>query len=404
MLMPPEEARSPPLRLRLALGLLAVVLGAALWLPSLRLFFRQDVRDVFEPRAVNPLAAKLASRQRATWTDPALREAAIDQLRRSNAEWDFMGRSFLVWSLANLALRDPAMKAANLEVMDRIIEETLRLEAAQGFTVFLMPYAHRAPYLGQPARSLFVDGEVALMLALRQVVEERADYREPLSLRVEAIATAMRAGPVLSAESYPNECWTFDQANALAALRLADVLTHSDHSGLIRDWLAAAREKLIDPRTGLLVSSFTYDGRPLDGPEGSSIWMIVHALELVDPVFAADQYRRAKAELSIDVLGFGMAREWPRSWRGPSDIDSGLSIPLLGASPSSSGLAMVAATTFGDEAALASLLSSLEYGGFPVEDPRGLHYAVGNPVGDAVLLYALSLGPVRREVERRGRP
>jgi hypothetical protein len=27
-------------------------------------------------------------------------------MRASNAEWDFMGRSFLVWSLANMGLRE----------------------------------------------------------------------------------------------------------------------------------------------------------------------------------------------------------------------------------------------------------------------------------------------------------
>ncbi|MHB8875009.1 MAG: hypothetical protein ACYC8T_15095 [Myxococcaceae bacterium] len=98
---------------------------------------------------------------------------------------------------------------------------------------------------------------------------------------------------------------------------------------------------------------------------------------MLDPPFAADQYRRAKAELSREVLGFAVASEWPRSWRGPSDIDSGLSIPLLDASPSSSGLALVAASTVKDSAYLSQLLASLEYGGFPVEDHGGLRQDLG---------------------------
>ena len=49
-------------------------------------------------------------------------------MRASNAEWDFMGRSFLVWSLANMSLREPASKALYLQTVDQIIEETIRLE------------------------------------------------------------------------------------------------------------------------------------------------------------------------------------------------------------------------------------------------------------------------------------
>ena len=31
-------------------------------------------------------------------------------MRSSNAEWDFMGRSFLVWSLVKMGLREPQMR------------------------------------------------------------------------------------------------------------------------------------------------------------------------------------------------------------------------------------------------------------------------------------------------------
>ena len=86
-------------------------------------------------------------------------------MRVSNAEWDFMGRSYLVWSLANMSLRDPASKPLYLRTMDQIIDETLQLEKQEGMYFFLMPYAKDRPYLVQPAHSLFLDGEIALMLA-----------------------------------------------------------------------------------------------------------------------------------------------------------------------------------------------------------------------------------------------
>jgi len=85
-------------------------------------------------------------------------------MRASNAEWDFMGRSYLVWSLANMALRDPASKPLYLRTMDQVIDETLRLEKQEGMYFFLMAYARDRHYLVQPAHSLFLDGEIALML------------------------------------------------------------------------------------------------------------------------------------------------------------------------------------------------------------------------------------------------
>jgi hypothetical protein len=48
------------------------------------------------------------------------------------------------------------------------------------------------------------------------------------------------------------------------------------------------------------------------------------------------------------------------------------------------------------------LLTSLNFGGFPVEKNGQLRYAASNQVGDAAMFYAMVLGPVWGEVERRG--
>src|SRR6202012_924086 len=127
--------------------------------------------------------------------------------RRTNAEWDFMGRTFLVWSLAEMGLRNPAEKSNYLSVMDQIIAETLRLEQERGMDFFLMPYAKRAPFQMQPSRSLFLDGEIAMMLASRRLLEEKAEYIPLLRERVKLMLERMQASKTLCVESYPNECW-----------------------------------------------------------------------------------------------------------------------------------------------------------------------------------------------------
>ena len=72
------------------------------------------------------------------------------------------------------------------------------------------------------------------MMGLRRIVEENESYREPMARRVDKMVTAMQRGPVLSAESYPNECWTLDNVNALAAVKIADVLDGTDHSSFFQ--------------------------------------------------------------------------------------------------------------------------------------------------------------------------
>jgi hypothetical protein len=283
--------------------------------------------------------------------------------------------------------------------MDRIIDETIRLEREKGIFHFMMPYGRTSSFVVYPPRSIFLDGEIALMLAARRFVQENPKYQPLLQERVDTMITYMNKSPVLSGESYPNECWTFCNSVALATIRMHDVLDRRDHSAFIQKWIAKAKQKLTDKETGILVSSFDFYGTPNDGPEGSSIWMVAHCLALVDENYARDQYRRARKELAESFLGFGYAREWPRSWKGPLDVDSGPVIPILNASPSSSGLAFLGAATFGDTSFFSQLLPTLNLAGFPIRRDGTLQYAASNQVGEAVFLYAMVQGPLWNKVK-----
>ena len=174
-------------RKRILSGLVALVLAAAVWLPCLHFFFIKAPADFRQAEGLSPQARRLAARHLELWTQPQLRQQELRKMRASNAEWDFMGRSFLVWSLANMGLREPASKALYLQTMDQIIDETLRLEKQEGIYFFLMPYAKARPYVVQPAHSLFLDGEIALMLASRCLVDQKPAYQPLLTERVNAI-------------------------------------------------------------------------------------------------------------------------------------------------------------------------------------------------------------------------
>jgi hypothetical protein len=371
------------------LGML--LLAVAVWLPAVHLVFR--------PRAPRELAPALASRLRTL----AMREDSPERelLRRNNPEWDLMVRTFSVLAFANLALGEPDRQAEHLAVIDAVLARTLRDER-EGPDAFLLPYVHHAPFRGSPGRSLFVDGEVALMLAARQLVAPRDDLAPLLRERIDLITPALQRAPLLSAESYPDEAWTFCNAVALAALRLSDAVDGRDHSALRRHWVQTARAKLVDARTGLLISSFTFQGVRRDGPEGSTLWPVTHLLQLVDADFAREQYQRARRELVGEALGFAWAAEWPRGEARRDDIDSGPTIPWVNANAGSSGLALLGAAAFDDEPLLTGLVTSLHFAAFPVTDATGLRFAAGNALADAVLLYSLVEGPLwQRALEAR---
>jgi hypothetical protein len=390
---------------RIVTGSICILVAAVVWVPCVRfLFDDHDGLALLSRPGVSSYTRSLTARHLAFWSDPALRERELGGMRKSNAEWDFMGRTYFVLALANMALRDASMKPRALEIIDHILEETLRLEAKHGLYHFSMNYARGRPYRDQPARSQFVDSEIALMLGARRLVEEKEPWREPHRERVRLILDRMKRSPSLSAESYPDECWTFDNANALAALRIADALDGSDHRPFCREWIEHAKRSLVDPGTGILVSECTLAGSPLDGPEGSSIWMVAHALQLMDEPFARDQYDRARRELRRSICGFDVSREWPVGGRGKADIDSGMVIPIVDASPGASGLALMGASAFGDAAYFRGLLRSLEMAAFPIREEGTLRYAASNQVGDAVLLYSTVLGPLWAEVKRRTGP
>ena len=389
-------ARGLPRGRRAIFVALSLTLAAGIWLPCVHLLFAPDLSDYLRPVGVPPKARALAARHLKLWSDPKLRKKVLARMRASNAEWDFMGRTFFVLALGNMALREPAHQARYLSVMDRIIDETARLERRHGMFFFMMGYARRGPFVQQPPRSVFVDGEIALMMAARLLVDDGGGahrYRDLLRRRVALITARMKRAPLRCTESYPDECWMFCNSVALAAIYIQDALLGTNHSRLIRQWLTAVKSKLVDPKTGMLVSSFALDGRVKDGPEGSSIFLAAHCLHVIDPAFAQDQYRRAREELGQRVLGFGYAREWPAGWAGHTDIDSGPIVPLLGASAGASGLALLGAASFGDTEFYGALVTSLELAAFPVERDGELRYSASNQVGDAVMLYAMVQGP-----------
>lgn len=82
--------------------------ATAIWLPIVHLCFRPSPAS-HPPTAsgLSPWVSALAARQVHLWTDPQARKRELDRMRRSNAEWDFMGRTFLALALAEMSVSVP---------------------------------------------------------------------------------------------------------------------------------------------------------------------------------------------------------------------------------------------------------------------------------------------------------
>lgn len=363
-----------------ALG--ASAAAAALWTPSLS--------TAFAPRAStldgdpdDPVIAGLLERQRRLW-QPGADRAALERMRRLNPEWDFMGRTFGGLAMLAAVRRKPALADALLPPVDRLLAHTLSELRARGKRHFLLPYGWG--FRNPDKQSLFVDGELLALVATREELCGDGRFAEDQAWLAERVRQNMDAGPLGHGESYGNECWAFCNAFAAMGLRVDQRTSARWHEPTVARYLANLP---IDEGSGMVHSEYTYDGRPQDGPEGSSLFLVATLLDQVDPGRGRHQYELGRDALLRRFLGFGYAREWAPGVKGIMDVDSGPIVPVFEASTAASGLAILATAAFDDRDNLSALLSSLWATAFPTWDDGALHFAASNAVGDAVMLFGL---------------
>ena len=291
-----------PFRLRsFLLKSFALTVAALIWLPILHYFYIPKMQEGTSTNYIPMHVHADFVVNRFIGFEIRSVMTKFERMHSLNPEWDFMSRTYFVLSLTNMSLRDPNSQSEYLPKIDSIINHTLQDEREKGHQYFLLSYGQAKPWTLKPPRSLFVDGEIALMLAARRMVKENTTYKPLLQKRIKLIINRMQKSPDLCAESYPDECWLFCNTISLAAIRMSDYLDGTDHSDFLQHWIKTAKQNLIETKTGLLISTFTMDGKPISygyGPEGSSIWMACHMLQIVDPDFAKEQYQTAKKELA----------------------------------------------------------------------------------------------------------
>jgi hypothetical protein len=134
-------------------------------------------------------------------------------------------------------------------------------------------------------------------------------------------------------------------------------------------------------------------GAPHDVPRASGTAVAAY--------FAGFADRDVARQLAQGLLGqlrtrfdFAGIREYPADGPGSDgagDIDSGP--VLLGIGVSATGFALAPVRTFGDEPAFTALYRTVDLFGLPALDGDRRRFAVGGPIGNAILLALLTSGP-----------
>lgn len=373
------------LRMRRLRWLLAlVILSASVrWLPAT--WFGRESEQLWEDDLATQrrLAAGVdASRPQEL---PADRFMTGDD--RFDGEWLFATSMMAALGYLQTAQVHPALRAEHLAAADACIEQLLsaRVRAFDRAAWGHDPLGD----IGSDRAHVAYLGYLNLVLSLRRVVEPSSPHAELNDRISRHLDRALRRRRDLL-PTYPGETYPVDNTAAVASLALHAGVGDDEHLAALRVW-DDAFEKLQDPRTGLLFQLVGAQGRARDVGRGSGTALASYFLSFSHPEQSASLYRAVKTHLHRDALGFAAVREYEAGSGGRGDIDSG---PLVaGLSISATGFMLAASRAHRDPVMFASLWATTSLFGAPVDRDGRRNFALGGPLGDALMFALLTARP-----------
>jgi hypothetical protein len=304
---------------------------------------------------------------------------------RFDGEWRFGTAMMAAMGYGQVAARDADRRTSALAEMDRALASAIAADARK---------FDRDAWSNDALESLDGDqdhaaylGYLGLALSVRRFVAPENPYAALDDRVTDALARRLERKPVL--ESYPGERYPVDNCAAIAAIALRDRALGLAPRAIVARSIENLRANWTDPKTGLLVQALE-----TQAPRGSGTTLAAYFSSFADASFSRDLFDAARRELSGDVLGFGVMREYPRGASGGGDIDSG---PLVfGWSISAMGFAMGAARIHRDHELFTELYRSFELLGAPSERGAELSFVSGGPLGNAIVFAMLTAEPAER--------
>jgi hypothetical protein len=314
---------------------------------------------------------------------------ALGKLTALNPEWGLFTLAFGTYALASLGAQQPSLRAEAAATIGQAIRAALASPVRQPFGEE-MGAGVASPAL--PSSVLYL-GHLNLMLGCHRQLVPASPYCHLHDSLSAALAERYRQAAGGSLESYPGLRWVPDNSVALASLHLHSQLTGSRYAAAGRRWVATAQTQLLDPATGLLASQLDAQGRPSEGPRGSSLGWGIWFLARFDAAFARQQYARYQAAHSTNLGVLRIYREQPNRYTtGAGDVDSG---PLiLGYGIPATAFALADAVALGDYRNAQRLRRVISLGSREVREGKELRYGVRlvdldvSPLSEALLLWA----------------
>jgi hypothetical protein len=233
-------------------------------------------------------------------------------------------------------------------------------------------------------------GYANLALSMLRLIEPHTPQAQLNDELTEALAQRLAQAPHALFETYPGEAYPPDMSMVAGSIALHDCALGLNERAFMPAWRRAFT-RYVDPHSGLLYQAAdAATGAPLGPPRGSGTAIATYSLAFADRALSERLYAGLRRQ-AVNLLGFGMMREYPSDQIGTGDIDSG---PVLfGVGVSATGFALAAARLHHDDALFTRLYRTTELFGVPLGDSTGRHFMSGGPLGNAILLAMTTAGP-----------
>ncbi len=342
-------------------------------------------------------------RDAAAWygDDPATQRALADELvaferdtsdaaseDRFVGEWALVTHQMVALGLGQLCLAHPAWRAELAPLVTRAAIRSFRREMRAFGTnawhgeeaMSTLDGDHGHAYLAYPA----------LALGMARLLDPAfpADIAAQHDALIAAFERRLLASPTGLIETYPGEAYPTDVAAVAGAIAMHGRATHADHARVLAHWAASVPGQT-DPATGFVIQRMdATTGHAHDAPRASGTALAAYFASFADRAIAT---RLAKAALAHTAthFGFGAIREYPEGVEGHGDVDSGPVV--LGVSVSATGFALACARIAGDEDAFIAIERTTDLFGLPIRVGDRRAFAIGGPIGNALLLALLTV-------------
>ena len=346
-------------------------------------------------KSLSPKYEKWAKKRMADGAAAGLNNSSV-----SGTEWPLFGSVFYLWateSLQESVDRDPTLS-------DRKPKDYARaaIKAATALVVDPDQATWVKEYWGKDYlthKNLFYRMMLISAMTTYEKLIGDNKYIKPLRNQVESLAMELDNSPFGLLEDYPGYTYPVDIAAAIAAIKRADSVLHTDHSEFVKRALRGFQDSRLHKETqlpGYLANART--GEAIDCARGIGLsFMLIWAPELW-PDTAHNWYQKYEDQYWQKDYWFCGFREYPRDiktgWLQINDPDAGPVIKGFGTAACAFGIpASRAQSRYDHTYALTTQALAVSW---PLPDgsllgPRLMSNFTEAPyLGEAVMMFALS--------------